>query len=223
MPNTLPTLLFAPDSLAGTLLRPLAQSRDDSGLPEVRPEAAVLPVALPAPDDTTAVALAQADPAPEPVPVAEPEPEVVPETAPAATAAVESAPEPPPAPPPLNPNGSTVTVIVENVESDSGVVNVALCDKGLSREGCSYFREVKAEPGFVETQFDEIPPGTYAIVAYHDVNGNNQFDQFMKIPREPYALSSKAADELVPSFEDAALPIKSGENAVILRLKRLGG
>ena len=55
-------------------------------------------------------------------------------------------------------------MIVENVLSSDGVVNVALCDKGLSREGCSYFREVKASAGFVETQFDEIPPGTYAVV-----------------------------------------------------------
>jgi uncharacterized protein (DUF2141 family) len=43
------------------------------------------------------------------------------------------------------------------------------------------------------------------------------------IPREPYALSGPAADKMVPTFADAALPIKSGENAVIIRLKRLGG
>jgi len=43
------------------------------------------------------------------------------------------------------------------------------------------------------------------------------------IPREPYALSGSASDMLVPTFTDAELPIKSGENAVIIRLKRLGG
>ena len=43
------------------------------------------------------------------------------------------------------------------------------------------------------------------------------------IPREPYALSGRAADKMVPTFADAALPIKTGENAVIIRLKRLGG
>ena len=224
MPNTLPTLLFAPDSLAGTLLRPLAQPAGDSALPEVEPEPANLAAQQnPAQENAGALALVQAE---ETVPVAPPEPEAAPEPpAPEPEAAPESAPaaaapaEPPPPPAEAQPSGSRVIVIVENVLSSDGVVNVALCDKGLSREGCSYFREVKASPGFVETQFDEIPPGTYAVVAYHDVNGNDQFDQFMKIPREPYALSSKAANELVPSFDDAALPIKAGENAVILRLK----
>ena len=75
----------------------------------------------------------------------------------------------------------------------------------------------------METEFDDIPPGTYAVVGYHDVNGNDQFDKLFGMPREPYALSSKAGDKLVPTFADAALPIKSGENAVIIRLKRLGG
>ena len=55
------------------------------------------------------------------------------------------------------------------------------------------------------------------------MNGNDQFDKMMGIPREPYALSSNAGEKLVPTFADAALPIKSGENAIIIRLKRLGG
>ena len=129
----------------------------------------------------------------------------------------------PPAPPAADPNATTVTVIVENVESASGNVNVAVCDKDLSREGCPYVREVPAQQGFVETEFKDIPPGTYAVVGYHDVNGNDTFDKLFGMPREPYALSSKAADKLVPTFADAALTIKSGENAVIIRLKRLGG
>ena len=57
----------------------------------------------------------------------------------------------------------------------------------------------------METEFDDIPPGTYAVVGYHDVNGNNEFDKLFGMPREPYALSSKAADMLVPTFADAAL------------------
>jgi uncharacterized protein (DUF2141 family) len=222
MPNTLPTLLFAPDSLAGTLLRPLAQPADGSPLPEVKPEPASLAGDPPKQEKTSALALAQVE---EPAPAPQPEAEAVPEPPAAAEPETQAtAPaEPPPPPAAEKPHAGKVTVIVENVQSSDGVVNVALCAKGLSREGCTYFKEVKASPGFVETEFEEVPPGTYAVVAYHDVNGNDQFDQFMKIPREPYALSSKAADELVPSFEDAALPIKAGDNAVILRLKTLGG
>ena len=118
---------------------------------------------------------------------------------------------------------AAISVIVENVETSDGTVNIGLCDKGLSRDTCPYDKEVRASAGFIEATFENIPPGSYAVVAYHDVNGNGQFDRVLGIPREPYALSGQAAKKMVPSFSDAALPMRSGENAVVIRLKRLGG
>jgi uncharacterized protein (DUF2141 family) len=229
MPDRLPTLLFAPDPLSGTMLRPLIlHAPDSSTFAEVPPEPAVIAIAATAPPGENL----SADPPP---PAAASEASVdageaagahEPASASPDAAAVGAVPATPPpaAPPPAaNPKESTVTVIVENVESSSGNVNVAVCDKDLSREGCPYVHEVPAQQGFVETEFHDIPPGNYAVVGYHDVNGNNQFDKLMGIPREPYALSGAASEKLVPTFTDAELPIKSGENAVIIRLKRLGG
>jgi uncharacterized protein (DUF2141 family) len=118
---------------------------------------------------------------------------------------------------------ATISVVVENVKTDTGTVNIGLCDKGLSRETCPFDKEVRASAGFVEATFDNIPPGTYAVVAYHDANGNGQFDRILGVPREPYALSGEAGQKMVPSFEDAALPIRTGENAVVIRLRRLSG
>jgi uncharacterized protein (DUF2141 family) len=229
LPDNVPILLFAPDPLAGKLLRPFAHA-SASGLPEVQPEPAALALVDPNADSTVAEAVAQAE---SPQPTAEIPPEPVAATAaeepteeseapPEEQAAVET-PSTLPEPPKADPSASSITVIVENVETASGTVNVAVCDKDLSREGCPYVREVPAAQGFVETEFTDIPPGTYAIVGYHDVNGNDTFDKLFGMPREPYALSSKAGDKLVPTFADAALPLKSGENAVIIRLKRLGG
>jgi len=225
IPKTLPMMLFAPDPLAGTLLRPLTGPSADAAFSEITPDPGVMPVAAkaitddPAPADQPATTAAvnpspDADSAPVPIPDATDAVEVPPP------------PEPPPVvetPPPAKPESTTVTVIVENVESNSGTVNVAICDKALSKEGCPYVHEVRAQQGFVETEFKDIPPGRYAVVGYHDVNGNNTFDKMLGIPREPYALSGLAADKMVPTFADAALPIKTGENAVIIRLKRLGG
>lgn len=210
IPETPPAYLFAPAPLAGTMLKPFAVLSQPSGpevLPEPGPEPVVVARTLPdEPADTsqtaaTSDAMAPQAEEPPPVPVAKPEP-------PAG---------------PLAPTTGTVTVIVENVESASGTVNVAVCDKGLSRDGCPYTHEIPAERGFVETEFDDIPPGTYAVVGYHDVNGNNEFDKLFGMPREPYALSSKAGGMLVPTFADAALPINAGNNSVIIRLRRLGG
>jgi uncharacterized protein (DUF2141 family) len=225
IPNTLPMMLFAPDPLAGTLLRPLTVPSTEETFREIAPGPGVMPVAATAIPD---------DPAPADQPAmtaavnASPDTESTPVLVPDAPDAVET--PPPPEPPPLvetpapeKPKTTTVTVIVENVESSSGNVNVAICDKDLSREGCPYVHEIRAQQGFVETEFKDIPPGSYAVVGYHDVNGNNTFDKMLGIPREPYALSGHAAEKMVPTFADAALPIKTGENAIIIRLKRLGG
>jgi len=118
---------------------------------------------------------------------------------------------------------ATISVVVENVKTDTGTVNIGLCDKGLSRETCPFDKEVQASAGFVQVTFESIPPGSYAVVAYHDANGNGQFDRILGVPREPYALSGEAGQKMVPSFKDAVLPIRTGENAVVIRLKRLGG
>jgi uncharacterized protein (DUF2141 family) len=216
MPHRLPTLMFAPDPLAGTLLRPLPGPPVAGALPEVALEVVPAAVMEPEPTIDAATVAADADAADEAVSSASSEATTA--TVTDAATAEETVPEEKP-----TPGGSTVTVIVENVESGSGTVNVAMCDKGLSREGCPYVREVQAHAGFVETEFQDIPPGTYAVVGYHDVNGNDIFDKIFGMPREPYALSNNASDNLVPTFNDAALPIKSGENAVIIRLTKLGG
>lgn len=122
----------------------------------------------------------------------------------------------------LSPKTATISVVVENIETNHGTVNIGLCDKGLSRDACPYDKEVRASAGFVETTFENILPGNYAIVAYHDENENGQFDRLLGLPREPYALSGRAAKKMVPSFNDAALPIVEGYSAVVIRLKRLG-
>lgn len=137
--------------------------------------------------------------------------------APDATASLgEEAPAPP------KPQQDSITVIVEGVESSQGTINVGVCDTGLSREGCPYHTEVKASAGFVEAHFDGIPPGRYAVVGYHDVNGNSEHDKFLGVPKEPYALSSKAGSKMIPTFNDAAVKIEKGENTVIIKMRRFG-
>jgi len=138
-----------------------------------------------------------------------------PDPAPDAPSPAEGAAPPEPGPPTL----ATVRVIAENIESDRGTVRLALCDSGLSVEGCPYHLSVPAAVGFVETTFKDIPPGTYAVVGYQDLNDNNEFDMLFGVPREPYALSGAAGDEFVPTFEDAAIPLAAGENDVRIRMR----
>lgn len=120
-----------------------------------------------------------------------------------------------------SPTVATVHVIAENIESPRGTVRLALCDTGLSVEGCPYQLSVPAGTGSVEATFHDIPPGTYAVVGYQDLNDDNTFGMFFGVPREPYALSGAAEDELVPTFQDAAIPLSAGENEVEIRMKRI--
>ncbi len=150
--------------------------------------------------------------------------ETTPEPAAPATpegGAQEPAPTPPPAPP--APTTATIRVTVENVESDRGAIWVALCNTSLSVDGCPYQKKVPASVGTTEVTFTDIPPGVYAVAGYHDVNGNNIFDKILGVPREPYALSGAAGEKLVPTFKEAALEMNAGDNAVTIRMKRLGG
>lgn len=240
MPNTLPRLLFAPDSLAGTMLEPFTQ-------PETATAPAVTEGAPMASSETAPAEVGSSEPMPPEVAVSE---EAPPETAaegPLTWALAQADPEPmerseeaadaqsaddgatvAAADPAQEPAGTAnaptlVHVIVENIESSNGTVNVAVCDTGFSPEGCPYKASVPASAGFVEAMFDDVPPGVYAVVGYHDVNDNDEFDKFLGVPREPYALSGGAAEKLVPEFRDAVLNINQGENNVIIRMKRLGG
>lgn len=210
MPHTLPLVFFAPDSLAGKMLRPLDEPENGAEMALATDEPAAEEPATPV--ATASVATAQSDTEELSGPVEEE----------SAAVDAELTPEPAPEPESDGPSTAIVHVIVENVESSSGRVNVAICDTGLSEEGCPYHTSVPATQGFVEAVIDNVPPGAYAVVGYHDVNDNDRFDKFLAMPREPYALSGEAADVLVPHFEDAQLKINEGENFVIIRMKRLG-
>jgi uncharacterized protein (DUF2141 family) len=135
----------------------------------------------------------------------------------------DAAPQPQEASPaPVSPTTATVDVVVENVEVDRGKVWLALCSTALSIDGCPYKESVPATAAFVEAKFENIPPGAYAVAAYQDLNDNGVFDKILGVPREPYALSGAAANELVPRFRDAALEMHVGDNNVVIHLKRLG-
>ncbi len=126
-------------------------------------------------------------------------------------------------PPPASPTTATIQVTVENVAAGRGTVWVALCDNGLSVGGCPYQMHTPATADSVTLTFGGIAPGTYAVAGYQDLNDNGVFDKFLGVPREPYALSGAAASELVPRFNDAALQMNAGDNAVTIRMKHLGG
>lgn len=55
----------------------------------------------------------------------------------------------------------------------------------------------------VEYIFKDIPCGEYAVKLYHDENMNQDFDKFLKIPKEEYGFSNCKGCILPPSFDKA--------------------
>lgn len=108
-------------------------------------------------------------------------------------------------------DGQPMTVRLNGVEHDGGTLRVALfSDPKTFRKADQAFaaQEVKASAGTVTVVFDEIPAGQYAVMAYHDENGNGQLDlRFGMIPIEGYGLSNNPKVMGPPAFKDSQFEV----------------
>jgi uncharacterized protein (DUF2141 family) len=62
--------------------------------------------------------------------------------------------------------------------------------------------------GETVVRFEKLPPGRYAIMAYHDEDGNGELNRrFGMFPTEGYGLSNNPAVMGPPKFEDSAFDV----------------
>lgn len=112
-------------------------------------------------------------------------------------------------------DGQSMTVRLNGVEHERGTVRVALfSDPKTFRKADQAFaaQEVQAHAGTVTVTFDEVPAGTYALMAYHDENGNGKLDlRFGMIPTEGYGLSNNPKVMGPPSFEDSQFVVSGDQ------------
>ena len=106
-------------------------------------------------------------------------------------------------------------VTLDGIQHDNGQVAVAVySDPKTFRKDDQAFaaQKAKAEQGAVTLVFKDVPPGRYAVLAYHDENDNGEMDRrFGMIPTEGYGLSNNPKVMGPPSFEDSAFAITAGE------------
>ena len=127
---------------------------------------------------------------------------------------------------PLSASGDTLTVTVNNIKK-AGEIHVAVYDnaqafeadrgeKGGAAPGITEGTIEMVEPGSV-TYVYELPPGTYAIGIFHDVNLNNKMDNnFFGVPKEQYGFSNNARALFgPPDFENAAFVLKGSASQSI--------
>ena len=103
-------------------------------------------------------------------------------------------------------NPADITVIVSGIRSDAGRIHVDICTEATFLKPCPWSAEAPARKGAVTVVVRGVPPGRYAVQAYHDANGNGDLDQgIFGIPKEGLGFSHDAMPRLKkPKFAVAA-------------------
>ncbi len=115
---------------------------------------------------------------------------------------------------------ASVEVQVEGIEPGAGIVYVALCQDGLGEAECRSGQEIPADGRTRRVLLGGIEPGTYAVAAYQDLNGNHRLDRTgLGLPLEPYGFSGDTA-RARPDFARARFTLREPGIAVRVRLVR---
>lgn len=113
-------------------------------------------------------------------------------------------------------------VSVHGVRSGEGQVKLMLFDReeGFRKEDKA--REVVAQAastGQVTGIFRGLPPGRYAVIAYHDENGDGKLNlRFGMFPKEGYGLSNDYKPSGPPRFKNAAFELPQGGQRIEILL-----
>lgn len=119
---------------------------------------------------------------------------------------------------------TALEVRFEGIEAPSGAIMIALFDSEKAYEGDGASARATIAPVTKETavaRFEDLPAGEYAIRAFHDVNGNGQFDTNpFGLPIEPFAFSNNAQPQGGPApWKAARFVVEPGANAIRIAIK----
>jgi uncharacterized protein (DUF2141 family) len=114
-------------------------------------------------------------------------------------------------------------VTVNGIRNASGSVSAGIYDSASSfpkpQEAVVVFR-IKARQGSVGFTVNGLAPGHYAVVAYHDENGNGRLDfDPTGAPSEGYGVSNGARNpQAPPEFARAAVELGNQNEAVTIEI-----
>ena len=121
-------------------------------------------------------------------------------------------------------SAARIIVTVDGLHSAQGNVFVGLYStpsKFLNGNQCDAIKRVRASTGPITVAFDNLPPGTYAVGAFHDENGNDHLDtNAFGLSIEGYALSNSVRPILAkPTFQQAAFTVGAEDKPVALHIR----
>ncbi len=127
---------------------------------------------------------------------------------------------------PLGVAAADLEIEVTGLKDSTGRVRIAVWDSAAAflKHPLAVRRaelEIPADAKSVRVRFTDLPMGTVAASAFHDLNRNQQLDTgFAGIPKEPYGFSNGARGRFGPaSFEDAAVKIDGPLTTLEIKLK----
>lgn len=115
---------------------------------------------------------------------------------------------------------ATLNVALDGVKAGGGKLTVLLYERA---EG--FPKEARASQRFVLPQgkttlaIDGLKPGQYAVMAYHDEDGNGELNRlFGMIPQEGWGLSNNPKVSGKPAFKDAAVTLAEPDSTITIQL-----
>ena len=122
-------------------------------------------------------------------------------------------------------SGATLTLVISDVRSDVGALNIGIYDNKNDWLGSSTVQKrsltvLENNVGGVVTTSFEVEPGEYAISVHHDDNDNGKMDtNFIGIPTEPTGLSNGAVPKFgPPKYKDAAFLVGNEDLEMPIKL-----
>ena len=121
-------------------------------------------------------------------------------------------------------SAADLSVVAAELRSLDGWVHLALWDRAegfVEVEHALIRRQKRAQGGRVRFDLGDLAPGLYAVVIFHDENGNGAFDRtWIGLPAEGLGFSSGAWIGLgAPSFEEAAFELRRDPQEIVVPLR----
>lgn len=113
----------------------------------------------------------------------------------------------------------TVKVNLDNVLNDNGTLLVSLHSNETFMKGPGIIDlQEKAVKGTVTLTFENVKPGTYAIMVLHDENDNKRMDfEANGMPKESYGMSGNVMAMGPPTFADAKFEVAAEDLEFTIR------
>lgn len=115
--------------------------------------------------------------------------------------------------------GQTLTITIENAKSDTGKIIVTLNTKDTFLKAQPIKSAIaNIKDGKATVTFKKVQSGDYAIMALHDLNGNQSMDfEANGMPKESYGTSNNPRSFGTPMYDDAKFNVEKEDLTLSIR------